>query len=73
LRAICIFSAGGMDLYAQKGKIKVTNTLESRLELLGGQVIQLKLSSLVLHSCLQMLPEMRTMLCGKNPNRRFLD
>ncbi|XP_065911857.1 V-type proton ATPase subunit E 1-like [Dysidea avara] len=49
--------AGGMDLYTQKGKIKVTNTLESRLELLGGQ----------------MLPEMRTMLCGRNPNRRFLD
>ena len=32
------FSAGGMDLYAQKGKIKVTNTLESRLDLLSSQV-----------------------------------
>ena len=34
------FSAGGMDLYAQKGKIKVTNTLESRLDLMSGQVTQ---------------------------------
>lgn len=36
----CLRSAGGIDLYTQKGKIKVTNTLESRLELLGGQVMK---------------------------------
>ena len=36
----CLLSAGGIDLYTQKGKIKVTNTLESRLELLGGQVMK---------------------------------
>lgn len=50
-------SCGGVDLLAKGGKIKLTNTLESRLELLSGQ----------------MLPDIRTMLFGANPSRHFKD
>ncbi|GAB6023892.1 V-type proton ATPase subunit E [Chamberlinius hualienensis] len=48
---------GGAEVSAQKGKIKISNTLESRLELVS----------------YQMLPEIREILFGKNPNRRFND
>ena len=34
---IC-FSAGGIELFSANGKIKVQNTLESRLELMAQQV-----------------------------------
>ena len=34
-----IFRCGGIEMYAHGGKIKLTNTLESRLELLSGQVL----------------------------------
>lgn len=50
-------SAGGIELTAKGGRIKVTNTLESRLTLLSRQ----------------MLPEIRESLFGKNPTRKFLD
>ena len=36
-----LLSAGGVQVSAEQGKIKVVNTLESRLELLGGQVSKL--------------------------------
>ena len=36
-----LLSAGGIQVSAEEGKIKVVNTLESRLELLGGQVSKL--------------------------------
>lgn len=49
--------AGGVEITTQNGKIKVTNTLESRLALIGEQ----------------MLPEMRAGLFGDNPNRKFRD
>jgi V-type H+-transporting ATPase subunit E len=49
--------AGGVELLAQRGKIKVVNTLESRLEMMSQQ----------------MLPELRVMLFGSNPNRKFDD
>lgn len=49
--------SGGVELIAQKGKIKVVNTLESRLELISQQ----------------MLPELKEMLFGANPNRKFRD
>jgi len=49
--------AGGVELYTQNGKIKVENTLESRLDLI----------------CHQMLPELKEMLFGVNPNRKFRD
>lgn len=49
--------AGGVELYSQNGKIKVENTLESRLDLI----------------CNQMLPELKEMLFGVNPNRKFRD
>ncbi|XP_003383410.1 PREDICTED: V-type proton ATPase subunit E 1-like [Amphimedon queenslandica] len=49
--------SGGIDMYTQQGKIKLTNTLESRLELLSGQ----------------MMPEIRSMLFGDNPSRHFRD
>lgn len=49
--------SGGVELLAQKGKIKVENTLESRLEMISQQ----------------MLPELREMLFGTNPNRKFKD
>jgi len=48
---------GGVDLLAQRGKIKVSNTLESRLEMIAKQ----------------MVPEIRTSLFGRNVNRRFTD
>ncbi|KAE9551283.1 hypothetical protein FO519_005514 [Halicephalobus sp. NKZ332] len=50
-------SAGGVEIYAKGGKIKVTSTLESRLELIAGQII----------------PQIRTALFGPNPNRKFFD
>lgn len=49
--------SGGIELIAQKGKIKVVNTLESRLELISKQL----------------LPEIRGALFGDNPNRKFSD
>jgi len=48
---------GGVDLLSQKGRIKVSNTLESRLEMIARQ----------------MIPEIRTSLFGRNVNRRFTD
>lgn len=49
--------AGGIELSAKNGKIKVVNTLESRLDLM----------------CRQMLPETRETLFGANPTRKFFD
>jgi len=49
--------AGGVELFTPNGKIKVENTLESRLELI----------------CQQMLPELKEMLFGVNVNRKFRD
>lgn len=49
--------AGGVDLYAKAGKIKVSSTLESRLDLIAGQIV----------------PQIRTALFGPNPNRKFFD
>lgn len=48
---------GGVEMYNDNGKIKVSNTLESRLELMGQQ----------------MMPEIRVALFGVNPNRKFTD
>lgn len=49
--------AGGVEMLAQGGKIKVVNTLESRLDLISQQ----------------MLPELREILFGKNLSRKFHD
>ncbi|XP_069759829.1 V-type proton ATPase subunit E 1 isoform X2 [Narcine bancroftii] len=49
--------AGGIEMYNSTGKIKVSNTLESRLELIAQQ----------------MMPEIRVALFGANQNRKFLD
>lgn len=48
---------GGVEMYNDNGKIKVSNTLESRLELMAQQ----------------MMPEVRVALFGVNPNRKFMD
>ncbi|GAA6233835.1 V-type proton ATPase subunit E 1-like [Lates japonicus] len=48
---------GGIEMYNDNGKIKVSNTLESRLELMAHQ----------------MMPEIRVNLFGANPNRKFTD
>ncbi|XP_056137566.1 V-type proton ATPase subunit E 1a [Lampris incognitus] len=48
---------GGIELYNDNGKIKVSNTLESRLDLMAQQ----------------MMPEIRVALFGANPNRKFTD
>ncbi|KAJ0029642.1 hypothetical protein NQD34_004639 [Periophthalmus magnuspinnatus] len=48
---------GGIDVYNDNGKIKVSNTLERRLELITHQII----------------PEIRVALFGANPNRKFMD
>uniref|UniRef100_A0A8W8MMY9 Uncharacterized protein n=1 Tax=Magallana gigas TaxID=29159 RepID=A0A8W8MMY9_MAGGI len=49
--------SGGVELLAQHGKIRVENMLESRLSLISQQ----------------MIPELRTILYGANPNRKFMD
>ncbi|KAA8580296.1 hypothetical protein FQN60_005831 [Etheostoma spectabile] len=49
--------SGGIEIYNGNGKIKVSNTLESRLDLMAQQ----------------MMPEIRVSLFGANPNRKFLD
>lgn len=48
---------GGVELFSKNGKIKVSNTLESRLEMISRQ----------------MQPKIREMLFGENKNRKFLD
>ncbi|MFH4984209.1 hypothetical protein AB6A40_010918 [Gnathostoma spinigerum] len=50
-------SAGGVQLSAKGGKITVSSTLESRLDLIASQII----------------PQIRTALFGANPNRKFFD
>jgi len=50
-------TCGGIELIAQKGRIKIANTLEARLDMIAQQ----------------MIPEIRTALFGKNTNRRFMD
>lgn len=49
--------AGGIELTAQHGRIKINNTLESRLDMISQQL----------------LPEIRETLFGSNPNRKFKD
>lgn len=49
--------SGGIELYNADGKIKVSNTLESRLDLIAQQ----------------MMPEIRVALFGSNQNRKFMD
>lgn len=51
------FRSGGVEFIAQNGKFVVENTLESRLDLMSQQ----------------MVPELRTILFGRNPNRKFTD
>lgn len=46
---------GGIELTVRNNRIKIANTLEARLDMLAQQ----------------MLPEVRTMLFGKNLNRKF--
>ncbi|XP_050435961.1 V-type proton ATPase subunit E [Adelges cooleyi] len=50
-------TCGGIELLAQKNKIKICNTLESRLELIAQQLV----------------PAVRTALFGRNPNRKFAE
>lgn len=50
-------STGGVELYAQRNKIKINNTLEARLDLIAQQLV----------------PEIRTALFGRNVNRKFTD
>lgn len=50
-------ASGGVELLAKRGKIRVVNTLESRLEMISHQL----------------LPQIRVALFGWNPNRKFLD
>jgi V-type H+-transporting ATPase subunit E len=50
-------SAGGVEMSTRNGKIRVSSTLESRLELISGQIV----------------PQVRTALFGANPNRKFFD
>lgn len=50
-------SVGGIELLAARGRIKISNTLEARLDLIAQQLV----------------PEVRVALFGRNPNRKFLD
>jgi len=49
--------AGGVEVTGCQGRLRVVNTLESRLEMIARQK----------------LPEVRVQLFGTNPNRRFMD
>lgn len=50
-------TCGGIELIALNGRVKVPNTLESRLELISQQLV----------------PEIRNALFGRNVNRKFTD
>jgi len=50
-------ATGGIELYAQRGKIRINNTLEARLDLIAQQLV----------------PEIRNALFGRNVNRKFTD
>jgi len=50
-------STGGIEIFALQGRIRVVNTLESRLELIAQQLV----------------PEIRTALFGGNAARKFTD
>lgn len=50
-------TTGGIDLLAQRNKIKINNTLEARLDLISQQLV----------------PQIRTALFGRNVNRKFTD
>ncbi|XP_043254717.1 V-type proton ATPase subunit E [Colletes gigas] len=50
-------SCGGVDLFAGRGRIKVSNALETRLELIAQLLV----------------PKIRGALFGGNPNRKFTD
>ncbi|KAK7791923.1 hypothetical protein R5R35_005434 [Gryllus longicercus] len=50
-------TTGGVELLAQQGRIKIVNTMEARLDLIAQQLV----------------PELRSALFGKNPNRKFTD
>ncbi|CAF4143686.1 unnamed protein product, partial [Rotaria sordida] len=50
-------SAGGIELFAMGGKIKVSNTIEARLAMIFNQI----------------LPEIREKLFGVNQNRKYHD
>uniref|UniRef100_A0A1E1X8S7 Putative vacuolar atp synthase subunit e n=1 Tax=Amblyomma aureolatum TaxID=187763 RepID=A0A1E1X8S7_9ACAR len=50
-------ACGGVELLAKRGRIRVCNTLEKRLDMIS----------------LQLLPQIRTALFGRNPNRKFSD
>ncbi|XP_065160652.1 V-type proton ATPase subunit E [Atheta coriaria] len=50
-------ATGGVELYAHRGRIRINNTLEARLELIA----------------MQLIPEIRTALFGRNVNRKFTD
>ena len=67
------FSGGGVELLTHGGQIKLTNTLESRLELLYSQVRFTLFKLIAISFLFQMLPEFRTTLFGPNPSRHFMD
>lgn len=50
-------TTGGIELQAQRGRIKIGNTMEARLDLISQQLV----------------PEIRGALFGRNPNRKFSD
>lgn len=54
---IYVNRAGGIELYAMQGKIKVSNTIEARLSMIFNQI----------------LPEIREKLFGVNQNRKYHD
>ena len=57
LKFVCFCRAGGVELYAMGGKIKVSNTIEARLTMIFDQI----------------LPEIREKLFGANLNRKYHD
>lgn len=54
---LSVETTGGIELLAQKNKIKINNTLEARLDLIAAQLV----------------PQIRTALFGRNVNRKFTD
>lgn len=50
-------TCGGIELQSQKGRIKISSTLEARLELIAQKLV----------------PQIRQVLFGANVNRKFFD
>jgi len=71
-------NAGGVILSGLNGKIKVNNTLEARLNILeegvsAGKIVEMCWLPYTYLVYLQMLPQIRVLLFGHSPSRKFFN